>query len=72
MEGMKDCGPAKAKAKKVMEKKILKSVKSEPAAGEQLWAAEIPASSLGKALSTSSRVLGTCLAVPSQESYLIA
>lgn len=54
MEGMKDCGPAKAKAKKVMEKKILKSMKSEPAAGEQLWAAEIPASSLGKVLSASS------------------
>lgn len=71
MEGMTDCGPAKAKAKKVMEKKK-KSVKSGPAAGEQLWAAEIPVSSLGKALSVSSRVLGTCHAVPSQESYLIA
>lgn len=72
MEGMTDCGPAKAKAKKVMEKKKKKSVKSGPAAGEQLWAAEIPVSSLGKALSVSSRVLGTCHAVPSQESYLIA
>lgn len=62
----------KQKLKKLWEKKISKSVKLGPAAGEQLWAAEIPVSSLGKALSVSSRVLGTCHAVPSQESYLIA